>query len=63
MNSRFLSFRVLIYWMDFSVGYGNEKRAASSEAVPLREIVEDYRTFVEDFKRIMEFVEWLLEES
>lgn len=63
MNSRFLSFQVLIYWMDFSVGYGNEKRAASSEAVPLREIVEDYRTFVEDFKRVMEFVEWLLEES
>ena len=22
-------------------------------------IVEDYRTFVEDFKRVMEFVEWL----
>lgn len=63
MNSRFLSFQVLIYWMDFSVGYGNEKRVASSEAVPLREIVEDYRTFVEDFKRVMEFVEWLLEES
>ena len=63
MNSRFLSFQVLIYWMDFSVGYGNEKRAASSEAVPLCGIVEDYRTFVEDFKRVMEFVEWLLEES
>ena len=63
MNSRFLSFQVLIYWMDFSVGYGNEKRTVSSEAVPLREIVEDYRTFVEDFKRVMEFVEWLLEGS
>ena len=45
--------------MDFSVGYGNEKRAASSEAVPLCGIVEYYRTFVEDFKRVMEFVEWL----
>lgn len=63
MNSRFLSFQVLIYWMDFSVGYGNEKRTASDEAVPLCGIVEDYRTIVEDFKRVMEFVEWLLEES
>lgn len=22
-------------------------------------IVEDYRTFIEDFKRVLEFVEWL----
>ena len=26
-------------------------------------IVEDYRTFVEDFKRVLEFVEWLEEED
>ena len=26
-------------------------------------IVEDYRTFVEDFKRVLEFVEWLEEEG
>ena len=25
-------------------------------------IVEDYRTFIEDFKRVLEFVEWLEEE-
>ena len=47
----------------FSVGYGNEKRTASDEAVPLCGIVEDYRTFIEDFKRVLEFVEWLEEES
>lgn len=43
----------------FSVGYGNEKRTASDEVVPLCGIVEDYRTFIEDFKRVLEFVEWL----
>ena len=47
----------------FSVGYGNEKRTASDEVVPLCGIVEDYRTFVEDFKRVLEFVEWLEEEG
>jgi len=26
-------------------------------------IVEDYRTFAEDFKRVLEFVEWLEEEG
>ena len=49
--------------MDFQWGYGNEKRAASDEVVTLCGIVEDYRTFVEDFKRVLEFVEWLEEES
>lgn len=43
----------------FSVGYGNEKRTASDDVVPLCGIVGDYRTFIEDFKRELEFVEWL----
>ena len=43
----------------FSAGYENEIRTASNEAVPLCGIVEDYRTFAEDFKRVLESVEWL----
>lgn len=63
MDSRFCGF---LFWggLDgFSMGYGNEKRTASDEFVPLCGIVEDYRTFIEDFKRVLEFVEWLEEES
>lgn len=59
MDSIFCDFRFLGGLDGFSVGYGNEKRATSSEAVPLCGIVEDYRTFIEDFKRVLEFVEWL----
>ena len=44
-------------WVGPSVG--NRKRTASNETVPLCGIVEDYRTFAEDFKRVLEFVEWL----
>ena len=50
---------VSVYWMDFQRVMEKEKSAASEEAAPLCGIVEDYRTFVEDFKRVMEFVEWL----
>ena len=41
------------------MNYGNEKRTASDGTVPLCGIVEDSRTFLEDFKRVLEFVEWL----
>ncbi|HAY19073.1 MAG TPA: hypothetical protein DCY24_07830 [Rikenellaceae bacterium] len=44
---------------EFSVGYGNRKRTASNETVPLCGIVENYRTFAEDFRRVSDFVEWL----
>jgi len=47
----------------FSVGYGNKKRTASNKTVPLCGIVEDYRTFVGDFRRVLEFVEWLEDED
>ena len=50
---------VPVYWMDFQWVMEKEKSAASEEAVPSCGIVEDYRTFMEDFKRVMEFVEWL----
>lgn len=36
-----------------------EKRTASDDVVPLCGIVGDYRIFIEDFKRELEFVEWL----
>lgn len=45
--------------MDFQWVIRMEKRTVSNEAVPLCGIVEDYRTFIEDFKRVLEFVEWL----
>lgn len=50
-----------VFWgLDgFSVGYKNGKRTASDDVVPLCGIVGDYRTFIEDFKRELEFVEWL----
>ncbi len=50
---------VLIYWMDFQWVIRMEKRTASDDVVPLCGIVGDYRTFIEDFKRELEFVEWL----
>ena len=43
----------------FSVGYKNGKKDTSDDVVPLCGIVGDYRTFIEDFKRELEFVEWL----
>ena len=45
--------------MDFQWVIRMEKRTASDDVVPLCGIVEDYRTFIEDFKRVLEFVEWL----
>lgn len=45
--------------MDFQWVIRMEKRTASDDVVPLCGIVEDYRTFIEDFKRELEFVEWL----
>lgn len=49
----------MIYWMDFQWVIRMEKRTASDDVVPLCGIVGDYRTFIEDFKRELEFVEWL----
>ncbi len=63
MDSRFYGFEVFDLLDGFPAGYGNEKRTASDESVHLCGIVEDYRTFIEDFKRVLEFVEWLEEES
>lgn len=45
--------------MDFQWVIRMEKRTASDDVVPLCWIVGDYRTFIEDFKRELEFVEWL----
>ena len=45
--------------MDFQWVIRMEKRTASDDVVPLCGIVGDYRTFIEDFKRELEFVEWL----
>lgn len=45
--------------MDFQWVIRMEKRTASDDVVPLCGIVVDYRTFIEDFKRELEFVEWL----
>lgn len=45
--------------MDFQWVIRMEKRTASDDVVPLCVIVGDYRTFIEDFKRELEFVEWL----
>ena len=45
--------------MDFQWVIRMEKRTASDDVVPLCRIVGDYRTFIEDFKRELEFVEWL----
>ena len=45
--------------MDFQWVIRMEKRTASDDVVPLCGIVGDYRTFIEDFKRELELVEWL----
>lgn len=45
--------------MDFQWVIRMEKRTASDDVVPLCGIVGDCRTFIEDFKRELEFVEWL----
>ncbi len=59
MDSIFCDFRFLGDWMDFQWVIRMEKRTASDDVVPLCGIVGDYRTFIEDFKRELEFVEWL----
>ncbi len=45
--------------MDFQWVIRMEKRTASDDVVPLCGIVGDHPTFIEDFKRELEFVEWL----
>ena len=45
------------------MSYGNIKGQPRNEVVLLCGIVEDYRTFVDDFKSVVEFVEWLEEEN
>lgn len=45
--------------MDFQWVIRMEKRTASDDVVPLCGIVGDYRTFIEDFKGELKFVEWL----
>ena len=59
MDSIFCDFRFFGDWMDFQWVIRMEKRTASDDVVPLCGIVGDYRTFIEDFKRELEFVEWL----
>lgn len=59
MDSIFCDFRFLGDWMDFQWVIRMEKRTASDDVVPLCGIVGDYRTFIEDFKRELEFMEWL----
>jgi len=59
MDSIFCDFRFLGDWMDFQWVIRMEKRTASDDVVPLCGIVGEYRTFIEDFKRELEFVEWL----
>ncbi len=41
------------------MSYGETKRTASAEAVPLCGIVPSYRTLLEDFGQFVEFIEWL----
>ena len=46
-----------IYWMDFQWVMGMKKGQSRMKLFPLYGIVEDYRAFIEDFKRVLEFVE------
>ena len=39
--------------------YSHKKRAVLRTALFLCHIVPDYRTFVEDYLKIVEFIEWL----
>ena len=38
-----------------------EKGTSSDEDVPLCPIVTDYRTFIDDLYKVLEFVEWYKE--
>ena len=52
----------LTYWIDrYSISYGKEKGTSSDEDVPLCPIVTNYRTFVDDMYKVLEFAEWVKE--
>lgn len=43
----------------YSISYGKEKGTSSSEDVPLCPIVTNYRTFVDDMYKVLQFAEWI----
>ena len=45
----------------YSISYGQEKGTSSNEDVPLCPIVTNYRTFIDDLYKVLEFVEWYKE--
>ena len=38
--------------------YGDKKGLPLSEAVPLCGFVTNYLTFIEDFQKVLDFIEW-----
>ena len=45
----------------YSISYGKEKGTSSDEDVPLCPIVTNYRTFIDDMYKVLEFAEWVKE--
>ena len=45
----------------YSISYGKEKGTSSDEDVPLCGLVTNLRTFMEDYRKVVEFYEWLKE--
>ncbi len=46
-----------------SISYEKRKGTSSDEDVPLCAIVTDYRTFIDDLYKVLEFVEWVNEKT
>ena len=43
------------------MSYGHKKGTSSDEDVPLCPIVTNYRTFIDDMYKVLEFAEWVKE--